>query len=70
MATWHQQKAGLSEVYRPDPTKFKLIENPPNDLCTVGTYDSKEAAQAYIDRRVNVYKNGRRENFTIIPPKA
>lgn len=70
MATWHQLKAGVSAAYAPHPTQFKLLENPPGELLTIGLHYSKADAEAYIDRRVNVYKNGRREDFSIIAPKG
>jgi hypothetical protein len=70
MSTWHQDNGGrIPAAYSPDRVMWKLVENPSNELCTVGIYETREEAEAYIERRVERFKNGRREHFTIVAPQ-
>jgi len=71
MATWHQLKAGLQGLYTPaSDGSYKIVENPLNGLASSMTgFISRTEAQNYITRRVEVFKNGRREDFFIVAPK-
>jgi hypothetical protein len=70
MASWHQEKAGLQGLYAPCADgSYKVVENPLNGLVSSMTGFSLTGAQNYIERRVEVFHNGRRQDFFIVPPK-
>jgi hypothetical protein len=69
MATWHQKNGPhYTHAYSANRLSYVLVEDPYNGLCTRMTFDTRAEAEAYIERRVNVFKNARREDFTIVAP--
>ena len=49
MATWHQQRAGLQNLYAPHESKWKFVSDPPIDCAAAGLYDTEQAAKDYMD---------------------
>lgn len=50
MATWHQQKAGLGNLYARPAKGHKCVTNPPNDLASAVEFARKRDAQHYAKR--------------------
>jgi hypothetical protein len=48
MASWHQNKAGVSGLYDPHPTGWKVITDRHNEMASSIILESKEAADTYV----------------------
>lgn len=60
MATWHQNRAGLGGLYRPHPTAWGVVINPPHGFACGYLKESKAEAEALAARLGGV----------LIPPQA
>lgn len=50
MATWHQTRAGISGLYRPDPEYWKVVSNPPGEFASAVMYRRKRDAEKLAKR--------------------
>lgn len=60
MATWHQAKAGLTGLYRPHATGWKVVSDPPGEFASAIVLTDQAEAEKLAKR------NGGR----VIPPAA
>jgi hypothetical protein len=51
MATWHQEKAGLTGLYKPHETGFKVVINSRGELASALVFDTLDKARAYVARQ-------------------
>lgn len=50
MATWHQTRAGLSGLYRPDATAWKVISDRPGEFASAVLFRRKRDAERLARR--------------------
>jgi hypothetical protein len=65
MATWHQQRAKGVKLYH--ETEWTVVEDPPNQCRTLSRFNTKTAADTYLD---NLKRLGKAEHAYILKPAS
>lgn len=50
MATWHQQKAGLSGLYAPHWREWKVVDDKPNQFASAVCFGDESTARAFAEK--------------------
>ncbi len=64
MATWHQQKAGLSGLYAPHLTDWAVVVDPPGECAARIEFRLKRDAERYMRQANKKHSRG----VTLVKP--
>jgi hypothetical protein len=66
MATWHQQKSGVT-LY--DESKFAVVIDPPNQCRATVLFFTRESAERYVDNYVSKHPANKPYTYILKPAR-